>query len=160
MNQYSLWKYAIVLLALITAIIFSLPNLYAPDPAVQISGESSSLVIDQEAYDIASDSLQQANIAIKQIAIVDNKLEIRLLSRADQLPAKKILQNVLGRDNYIVALNLAPTTPDWLKSIGAGPLKLGLDLSGGVHFLMEVDTLAAIDTRLRSSVSSYKTLLR
>ena len=160
MNQYSLWKYAIVLLALITAIIFSLPNLYAPDPAVQISGESSSLVIDKEAYDIASDSLQQAEIAVKQIAIVDNKLEIRLLSRTDQLPAKKILQNALGRDNYIVALNLAPTTPDWLKSIGAGPLKLGLDLSGGVHFLMEVDTLAAIDTRLRSSVSSYKALLR
>ena len=160
MNQYSLWKYAIVLLALITAIIFSLPNLYAPDPAVQISGESSSLVIDKEAYDIASDSLQQADNAVKQIAIVDNKLEIRLLSRTDQLPAKKILQNALGRDNYIVALNLAPTTPDWLKSIGAGPLKLGLDLSGGVHFLMEVDTLAAIDTRLRSSVSSYKALLR
>ena len=160
MNQYSLWKYAIVLLALITALIFSLPNLYAPDPAVQISGESSSLVIDKEAYDIASDSLQQADIAVKQIAIVDNKLEIRLLSRADQLPAKKILQNALGQDNYIVALNLAPTTPDWLKSIGAGPLKLGLDLSGGVHFLMEVDTLAAIDTRLRSSVSSYKALLR
>ncbi|MDG2471618.1 MAG: protein translocase subunit SecD [Pseudomonadales bacterium] len=160
MNQYSLWKYAIVLLALIMGIIFSLPNLYAPDPAVQISGESSSLVIDQEAYDIASDSLQQADIAVKQIAIVDNKLEIRLLSRADQLPAKKILQNALGRDNYIVALNLAPTTPDWLKSMGAGPLKLGLDLSGGVHFLMEVDTLAAIDTRLRSSVTSYKALLR
>lgn len=160
MNQYSLWKYAIVLLALITAIIFSLPNLYSPDPAVQISGESSSLVIDKEAYDIASDSLQQAKIAVKQIAIVDNKLEIRLLSRADQLPAKRILQNALGQDNYIVALNLAPTTPDWLKSIGAGPLKLGLDLSGGVHFLMEVDTLAAIDTRLRSSVSSYKALLR
>lgn len=160
MNQYSLWKYAIVLSALIMGIIFSLPNLYAPDPAVQISGESSSLVIDQEAYDIASDSLQQADIAVKQIAIVDNKLEIRLLSRADQLPAKKILQNALGRDNYIVALNLAPTTPDWLKSMGAGPLKLGLDLSGGVHFLMEVDTLAAIDTRLRSSVTSYKALLR
>ncbi len=160
MNQYSLWKYAIVLLALIMGIIFSLPNIYAPDPAVQISGESSSLVIDQEAYDIASDSLQQADIAVKQIAIVDNKLEIRLLSRADQLPAKKILQNALGRDNYIVALNLAPTTPDWLKSMGAGPLKLGLDLSGGVHFLMEVDTLAAIDTRLRSSVTSYKALLR
>jgi preprotein translocase subunit SecD len=160
MNQYSLWKYAIVLSALIMGIIFSLPNLYAPDPAVQISGESSSLVIDQEAYYIASDALQQADIAVKQIAIVDNKLEIRLLSRTDQLPAKKILQNALGRDNYIVALNLAPTTPDWLKSMGAGPLKLGLDLSGGVHFLMEVDTLAAIDTRLRSSVTSYKALLR
>ncbi|MEE3241075.1 MAG: protein translocase subunit SecD [Pseudomonadota bacterium] len=160
MNRYPLWKYAIVLLAFIMAIIFSLPNLYAPDPAVQVSGESSSMLIDKEAYDIASDSLQQAEIAVKQIVIVDNKLEIRLFSRADQLPAKKILQNALGRDNYIVALNLAPTTPDWLKSIGAGPLKLGLDLSGGVHFLMEVDTLAAIDTRLRSSVSSYKALLR
>ena len=93
MNQYPLWRYTIVLLALITAIIFSLPNLYAPDPAVQISGESSSMLIDKEAYDIASDSLQQADIAVKQIAIVDNKLEIRLFSRADQLPAKKILQN-------------------------------------------------------------------
>lgn len=160
MNQYSLWKYAIVLFALIMAIVFSLPNLYAPDPAVQISGESSSLVMDQDDYNLASDSLIQANIAVKQIAIVDNKLEIRLLSRSDQLPAKRILQDALGRDNYIVALNLAPTTPDWLKSIGAGPLKLGLDLSGGVHFLMEVDTLAAIDTRLRSSLTSYKALLR
>ena len=160
MNRYSLWKYATVLFALVTAIVFSLPNLYAPDPAVQISGESSSMVIDQGAFKLASDALDQADIAVKQIAIVDNKLEIRLLSRADQLPAKKILQNALGRDNYIVALNLAPTTPEWLKSIGASPLKLGLDLSGGVHFLMEVDTLAAIDTRLRSSVTTYKALLR
>ena len=89
MNRYPLWKYAIVLLALITAIIFSLPNLYAPDPAVQISGESSSMVIDKEAYDIASDSLQQAEIAVKQIVIVDNKLEIRLYREQINCPPKK-----------------------------------------------------------------------
>lgn len=159
MNRYPVWKYLIIAIALSFGIIYSLPNLYAPDPAIQVSGESNSLVMSTELSAV-SDALAAGNIAVKQAELLDNKLLIRLVNREQQLAAKTIVQNLLGLEEYVVALNLAQTTPEWLRSIGAGPLKLGLDLSGGVHFLMEVDTEAAVETRLRSNISNYKTLLR
>lgn len=159
MNRYPVWKYLIIAIALSFGIIYSLPNLYAPDPAIQVSGESNSLVMSTELAEV-SEALAAGNIAVKQAELLDNKLLIRLVNREQQLAAKTIVQNLLGLEEYVVALNLAQTTPQWLRSIGAGPLKLGLDLSGGVHFLMEVDTEAAVETRLRSNISNYKTLLR
>ncbi|HAB55050.1 MAG TPA: protein translocase subunit SecD [Cellvibrionales bacterium] len=146
--------------ALAIGVIYSLPNLYDPDPAVQVSGESSTLILGDTELSSVTKALAENNVAIINATVIDNKLMVRLNERDQQLMAKRIIQDTLGQENYVVALNLAPTTPDWLRSFGAGPLKLGLDLSGGVHFLMEVDTAAAIDIRLRSSVSNYKTLLR
>ena len=160
MNQYSVWKYLIIIAALAIGVIYSLPNLYDPDPAVQVSGESSTLILGDTELSSVTKALAENNVAVINATVIDNKLMVRLNERDQQLMAKRIIQDTLGQENYVVALNLAPTTPDWLRSFGAGPLKLGLDLSGGVHFLMEVDTAAAIDIRLRSSVSNYKTLLR
>ena len=160
MNRYSVWKYLILIAALAIGVIYSLPNMYEPDPAVQVSGESSTLILGDKELNAVTEALAANNIAVINAKVSDNKLMIRLSERDQQLHAKRITQDTLGQENYVVALNLAPTTPDWLRSFGAGPLKLGLDLSGGVHFLMEVDTAAAIDIRLRSSVSNYKTLLR
>ena len=160
MIKYPLWKHFLVLLLFGIGIIYSIPNTYPPDPAVQISGENSSTIIDDSALEIIIEALSNKNIQIKSSEIIDNKIIIRLHERDKQLISKSIIQNALGLENYIVALNLAPTTPAWLKKIGASPLKLGLDLSGGVHFLMEVDINAAIDTKLRSMVTNYKRLLR
>ena len=160
MNQYPIWKYLLIFSALALGIIFSLPNLYAPDPAIQVSGESSSLIITEQEVARVEEVLANNAISVINAELIDNKILVRLENREDQLRGKSLVQDLLGIDNYVVALNLAQTTPDWLSAMGADPLKLGLDLSGGVHFLMEVDTEAAIETRLRSSVSSYKTMLR
>lgn len=160
MNRYPIWKYLILVTALAIGVIYSMPNLYDPDPAIQVSGESSTLLLGDSELTSVTEALAAKDISVISAAVIDNKLIIRLNNRDQQLLTKRIIQDTLGLENYVVALNLAPTTPNWLRSFGAGPLKLGLDLSGGVHFLMEVDTAAAIDTRLRSSVSNYKTLLR
>ncbi|MDA8694219.1 protein translocase subunit SecD [Pseudomonadales bacterium] len=160
MNRYPIWKYLILVAALAIGVIYSMPNLYEPDPAIQVSGESSTLILGDSELTSVTDALAAKDVGVISAAVINNKLMVRLNNREQQLIAKRITQDTLGLENYVVALNLAPTTPDWLRSFGAGPLKLGLDLSGGVHFLMEVDTAAAIDTRLRSSVSNYKTLLR
>ena len=160
MIKYPLWKHILVFSFLIIGVTFSIPNIYPPDPAVQISGENSSFTIDDYALEKSTSALLKKNIKIKSSEINDNKIIIRLYDRDKQLASKKIIQDALGLEDYIVALNLAPTTPNWLKNIGASPLKLGLDLSGGVHFLMEVDTNSAIDTKLRSTVTNFKRLLR
>lgn len=160
MNRYPLWKHLIILFALVFGIVYAMPNIYAPDPAIQVSGQSSSLLVSESELALVEEALKAKGIAYKSAVLKDNRLLVRLTDRKLQMVAKQVVQNRLGLDNYIVALNLAPTTPQWLRSIGAGPMKLGLDLSGGVHFLMEVDTEIAIETRLRSMVSTYKSDLR
>lgn len=160
MNRYPLWKHLILLFALVFGIVYAMPNIYAPDPAIQVSGQSSSLLVSESELALVEEALKAKGIAYKSAVLKDNRLLVRLTDRKLQMVAKQVVQNRLGLDNYIVALNLAPTTPQWLRSIGAGPMKLGLDLSGGVHFLMEVDTEIAIETRLRSMVSTYKSDLR
>jgi len=147
----------LVLVAL--GFIYSAPNLYAPDPAVQISGQSTSLVIDQAALTKAGKALGKAGIEYFGEEASGSSGLIRLKLREQQLPAKKVIQEALG-DDFVVALNLAPTTPDWLNSMGATPMKLGLDLSGGVHFLLEVDTASAIVKRMETNVSELKSKLR
>ncbi len=160
MNRYPLWKHLILLFALVFGTVYAMPNIYAPDPAIQVSGQSSSLLVSESELALVEEALKAKGIAYKSAVLKDNRLLVRLTDRKLQMVAKQVVQNRLGLDNYIVALNLAPTTPQWLRSIGAGPMKLGLDLSGGVHFLMEVDTEIAIETRLRSMVSTYKSDLR
>ncbi len=160
MNTYPWWKYTILVIALTIGLFYAAPNLYSPDPAVQITGQNSGLVLGETEVSKVSRSLEEAGIDSKKVVLEDNVVLVRLVDRSDQLLAKRIIQRSLGRDKYVVALNLAPTTPSWLSAIGASPMKLGLDLSGGVHFLMEVDTEAAIDTRLASMLSSYKNQLR
>ncbi|WP_179957448.1 protein translocase subunit SecD [Exilibacterium tricleocarpae] len=159
-NRYPLWKYLLILFVAVLGFIYAAPNMYAPDPAVQVSGQSSAMEIDQRVLDRATGALSDAGIAHFGAVVGDNNsVLIRLEDREQQLAAKKRIQRVLGED-YVVALNLAPTTPGWLRSMGAAPMKLGLDLAGGVHFLLEVDTDTAVATRLETLVSEIKDQLR
>ena len=161
LNRYSLWKNLLILCVALFGLYYAAPNLYAPDPALQIGGASGSQEIDYQVLERASDALQAAGIEHfgEKIQPSGKTALIRLLQRDDQLRAQAILGRELG-DAYIIALNLAPTTPEWLKRGGAQPMKLGLDLSGGVHFKLEVDVAAAKERRLETYESGIKRALR
>ncbi|MGN8250081.1 protein translocase subunit SecD [Pseudomonas sp. SMV7] len=160
LNKYPLWKYALIVLVLAIGFIYSAPNLYPDDPAVQISGASSALHVSQVDLDRVSKALVDAKIAVKGASLGEKGSGlIRLTSQEDQLPAKDVVRKALG-DDYVVALNLAQTTPQWLRNLGASPMKLGLDLSGGVHFLLEVDMDKAMSARMKVYEGEVKTLLR
>jgi preprotein translocase subunit SecD len=153
-----MWKNLLVLVVLIVATIFAMPNLFGDDPAVQISAGRSATV-DLDLADKAETALKQAGIDYKGIELEDDKLLVRLTSADSQLQAKEVLNQTLTGD-YIIALNLAPTTPDWLAALGAEPMNLGLDLRGGVHFLMEVDMVAAVKQALDGYGSDLRLSLR
>ncbi len=160
LNKYPLWKYALIVLVLVVGFIYSAPNLYPDDPAVQISGASSALQVNQADLDRVSKALVDAKIAVKGASLGEKGSGlIRLTNQEDQLPAKDVVRKALGVD-YVVALNLAQTTPQWLRNLGASPMKLGLDLSGGVHFLLEVDMDKAMTARMKVYEGEVKTLLR
>ncbi|PAU65092.1 protein-export membrane protein SecD [Pseudomonas sp. PIC25] len=160
LNKYPMWKYLLILVVLTVGIIYSAPNLYPDDPAIQIRGQSAALQIGQADLDRAERALRDAGIAVKSSGLGEQGGGLlRLTRQEDQLPARDVVHRALG-DEYVVALNLAPTTPDWLRNLGAGPMKLGLDLSGGVHFLMEVDMDKAVDARLKVYEGEVKSLLR
>ena len=124
---------------LAVGLIYSAPNLYPDDPAIQVSGASTSLQVTQADLDRVGAALKESGINVKAATLAANGKGglIRLTKAEDQLPAKDVVRKALG-DDYVVALNLAQTTPQWLRSLAAHPMKLGLDLSGGVHFLLEV----------------------
>ncbi len=159
LNRYPLWKNLLILGVVTLGFLFSAANLYAPDPAVQISGASSSLVITKNDIRRATSALDANNIEYFGETHTDKSAVIRLRDKDVQLKAKELIKDAVG-DDYIVALNLAPTTPQWLDNLGANPMKLGLDLSGGVHFLMEVDTGALLSARLESIEDQAKSELR
>ncbi len=161
LNRFPLWKYLLILAVLAIAFIYSAPNLYPDDPAIQVTGASTSQEIGEADLERISEALVDGGIAVKSASLDEQGRGglVRLERQDDQLPAKDIVRRALG-DAYVVALNLAPTTPDWLRNLGASPMKLGLDLSGGVHFLLEVDMDKAIETRLNVSEGEVKSLLR
>ncbi|MGV2835072.1 protein translocase subunit SecD, partial [Pseudomonas shirazensis] len=160
LNKYPLWKYALIVLVLAIGFIYSAPNLYPDDPAVQISGASSALQVNQADLDRVNKALTEAGITVKGTSLGEKGSGlVRLTDQEDQLPAKDVVRKALG-DDYVVALNLAQTTPQWLRNLGASPMKLGLDLSGGVHFLLEVDMDKAMSARMKVYEGEVKTLLR
>ena len=161
LNRYPLWKNLFITLIVAMGFYYAAPNLYAPDPALQIGGSSGAQGINERLMERASDALSEAGIGHFGEEVQDSGKTglIRLESREQQLKAQAVLQRALG-DGYIVALNLAPTTPDWLVSGGAQPMKLGLDLSGGVHFKLEVDVDAATDRKLEQYENGIKRRLR
>ncbi|MFT5782388.1 MAG: preprotein translocase subunit SecD [Pseudomonas sp.] len=161
LNKYPLWKYLLILAVLTVGFIYSAPNLYPNDPAIQISGASTALRISPVDLERVNTALGDAGIGVKSAVLAKegkNAL-LRLLEKDQQLPAKDVIRKVLG-DDYVVALNLAPTTPQWLRALGASPMKLGLDLSGGVHFLLEVDMDKAIASRVKVYEGEVKSMLR
>ena len=158
-NKFPLWKNVLILLVVAFGFIFAAPNLYPPDPAVQLSGQSGAMVIDQAILDKVESSLDEAGIEYFAGEADGSTALVRLRDGGLQLRAKEVIQAEMGGD-YIVALNLAPTTPDWLLSLGGAPMKLGLDLRGGVHFLLEVDLDSALTNRLEADLLNIKTELR
>ena len=159
MKPFGIWKYFLILLVLSLGILYALPNLYPTNPAVQVSYADSSFNPDKDLATRLNNILEE-NLKDKslKVELFEKYALIRLSSTEEQLEVKSLLSSV-GSD-LIVALNLAPTTPQWLKNIGAKPMKLGLDLRGGVHFLMEVDTKTALTNRLNGTLQDLKIKLR
>ncbi|MDG1389559.1 MAG: protein translocase subunit SecD [Halioglobus sp.] len=161
LNKYPLWKYLLVLSVLCLGFFYAAPNLYKPDPALQITGENSAQLIDKGTLVRAEKALDEAGIEYfgETIDSDGRNALIRLKNQDKQLPAQAKVSRALG-DGFIVALNLAPTTPSWLSDFGAQPVKLGLDLRGGVHFKLEVDVNAAIERRMEYYLNATKRALR
>ena len=160
MKPFGIRKYLLILIVLSFGIIYALPNLYAPDPAVQVSYNDSTQIHDRKLQQRLTKVLEGSEFSngTPEVEIHKKYALIRLSSAQEQLRAKDILSSV--GDDLIVALNLAPTTPEWLKKIGGEPLKLGLDLRGGVHFLMEVDTETAVSNRQNGTLLDLRRKLR
>ncbi len=156
-NQYPAWKYALIAIALGAGAVFALPNLYGEDPAVQVSAVRSA-PIDEALRDRLVGRIETAGVTAQESTITD-RLLFRFASAEDQLKALDVIEDSLDRQ-YVAALNLAPATPDWLAGLGALPMYLGLDLRGGVHFLMEVDLPGAVRQAEQRYAGDLRTLLR
>ncbi|MEP1384236.1 MAG: protein translocase subunit SecD [Paraglaciecola sp.] len=158
LNQTPLWKYFAVVIVVGICALYASPNLYGEDHAVQISA-SSNAVIDGATLDKVSAELKSANIPSKSIVLQNEQILVRVPDSDTQLIARETIEKALG-DDYSVAMNLAPDTPKWLESLGGTPMKLGLDLRGGVHFLMEVDMKSALSKSYEDMVGDFKSALR
>ncbi len=161
LNRYPVWKNLIIVAAVVFGFYYAMPNLYTPDPALQIGGASGSQAISDEILKRAESALEEKGIAFFGEELQDGGKTalLRLQDRDAQLRAQTVVSRALG-DEFIVALNLAPTTPDWLLKGRATPMKLGLDLSGGVHFKLEVDVKAATERRVEMYEAGIKRSLR
>ncbi|HGF7543793.1 MULTISPECIES: protein translocase subunit SecD [Vibrio] len=158
LNRYPLWKYLMVMLTISVAALYALPNIYGEDPAIQITGARGASV-DMSTLDAVTDALNKAQLSQKSIALENGSILVRFNDTDTQISARDIISEALGKDK-IVALNLAPSTPNWLESIGGAPMKLGLDLRGGVHFLMEVDMDAAMEKLVSQQEEAFRNDLR
>jgi preprotein translocase subunit SecD len=158
MLTYARWKYFAILIVLLLSVLYALPNVFQKDPSVQVTA-SRGAQIDQALQARVERTLQQAGIDPRAIEVEDGNLLVRLDDPETQIKAADLLRPELGSD-YVVALNLASTVPDWLEALGAQPMLMGLDLQGGVHFLMQVDQKAALDKRLDTIAEDVRVQLR
>jgi preprotein translocase subunit SecD len=159
MNRYPAWKYILIAIALVVGIFYTLPNFFPEVPAVQVSTSKASVKIDAGTLQTVEDALKAANVSFNGAMLDSNGVKVRLPDPDTQLKARDVLQQKFG-DNYIVALNLLSTSPRWLASIGALPMYLGLDLRGGVHFLLQVDMKAALDKAADRYLTDVRSTLR
>ncbi len=155
MSKFPLWKYLIILCAVVVGFIYTLPNFYGEVPAVQISGSRSAVVVDASTISNVTSGLKSEGIVPTGEVFDGKTLKFKFANTDTQLKARDVIQQVLG-DNYIVALNLISASPDWMTSINANPMFLGLDLRGGVHFLLEVDMDAAVKKTLNKYVGNIR----
>ncbi|ELY4323239.1 protein translocase subunit SecD [Cronobacter turicensis] len=158
LNRYPLWKYLMLVAVLIVGLLYALPNLYGEDPAVQITGARGVAASEQTLIQVQN-TLQKEKISAKSVALEEGAILVRFDSTDTQLRAREALMSTMG-DQFVVALNLAPATPRWLTAISAEPMKLGLDLRGGVHFLMEVDMDTALSKLQEQNMDSLRSDLR
>ncbi len=164
MNRYPLWKYVILAVALVVGLVYTLPNFFGEAPAVQVSSGKATLKLDSSLVPRIEEILLQAGVKADFVQMDGTSVKARFADTDTQLKAKDALQRALNPDpsdpSYIVALNLLSRSPKWLTSLHALPMYLGLDLRGGVHFLMQVDMKAALSRRLESLTADIRTLLR
>jgi len=159
MNQYPLWKYLLILAALLAGLIYTLPNFFGESPAVQVSPSRASMKADAALLADVESALKASSLSPDAITLDGNSVKARFADTDRQLKAKDVLSNKLG-DDYVVALNLLPRSPQWLTDLYALPMYLGLDLRGGVHFLLQVDMKAALDKALESATGDIRSALR
>ena len=159
MNRYSPWQYAIIVMALVFGFVYTLPNFFGEAPAVQVSAARASSKADAELAGRIEESLKKSSIPVQGVFVDGSSVKVRLPDTDTQLRAKDALQAQLGED-YVVALNLLTNSPRWLSAIGALPMYLGLDLRGGVHFLLQVDMRAAITKTMEASANDIRNTLR
>ncbi len=157
--HYPAWKYLLIAVVLIIAGIYALPNLYPDEPAVQITGASAGTELSADVLTQAETLLTNAGLNHHGSSFENNSALLRLSNAEDQLKAQEVLRRDLG-EQYVVALNLAQTTPQWLRNLGANPMKLGLDLRGGVRFVLEVDMAKALEQRLATAAQDARRVLR
>ncbi len=157
-NRYPAWKYTLIALVLVLGMIYALPNLFGEDPAVQVS-PAKMVSFDGRTVTKIEQALEAAGIQPKSLTFKDNQLLLRFENAEQQLKAKSVIKQLLGRQ-AVVALNLAPSTPAWLSALGAQPMYLGLDLRGGVHFLLDVDMEAAVEKAYARYAEDIRSLLR
>ncbi|MEM4989419.1 protein translocase subunit SecD [Collimonas sp. H4R21] len=168
MNRYPLWKYILIVIALLFGVLYTIPNFFGESPAVQVSSGKSTLKVDSALADRVSQVLQQGNLQTDGVAFentgAQGTVRARFHDTDTQFKAKALLEQNLNTDptdpTYVVAFNLVPNTPHWLQALHAFPMYLGLDLRGGVHFLMQVDTKAVINKRLQGLQASARSALR
>ena len=159
MNKFSIYQYLLILVILTVGFIYALPNIYPTQPSIQVAYTDSGKSADQALLVELKDILSQSESEYDEIFLRENKIVVKFDDVNKQLASKTILQNAL-LDKVIIALNLEPSTPQWLKNLGGNPVKLGLDLSGGVHFLLEVDIDTAQLGRLELLLDSYRTTFK
>ena len=157
LNRYPMWKNILILVVVLLGLLYSVPNLYPDDEAIQVT--TGSLSLNTSDMEIITTALEAAQVDFFREEVSEENILLRFAEVDDQLRAKTAIEDALTND-YIVALNLAPTTPGWMQAIGAGKMNLGLDLQGGVHFLMEVDLEAAVERRMEDNLSNVRTILR
>ncbi len=164
MTRYPVWRYVVIALALAFGLIYTLPNFFGESPAVQISSQKATVKVDDALETRALAALKAADIAALGTVRDASSLKLRFASTDVQFKAKEVLEKALNTDaadpTYITALNLLSSSPDWLTKLRALPMYLGLDLRGGVHFLMQIDTQAAIDKKAEQTASEIRSLLR
>ena len=168
MNRYPLWKYILILIALVFGALYTVPNFFGESPAVQISSAKSTIKIDSDMMARVEKVLQQGAIKSEGLTYENNGIQGTVRARFSdidtQFKAKAVLEKALNTDaddpTYNIAFNLLPNTPKWLQSLNALPMNRGLDLRGGVHFLMQVDTKALLNKRIVGMQSSIRALLR
>ncbi|MEJ2743346.1 MAG: protein translocase subunit SecD, partial [Gammaproteobacteria bacterium] len=156
---FPVWKHLLVVGILVFGLMYAMPNLYPDDPAVQVTGAKATIDVDASLVEAVSAALSASGLSALEVKQLDKSVLVRFRNSEDQLRAKDAIQVALGEE-YLVALNLAANTPSWLRAVGAYPLKLGLDLRGGVHFLMEVDMAKALEKRMDAYLEEVRTALR
>ena len=164
MNRYPVWKYVVIVIALLLGAVYTLPNFFGEAPAVQVSSGKATVKVDTSTLQKAEEALKTAGITPKALALEGSSIRVRLDSTDEQLKAKDAIEKALIPDSsnpsFVVALNLVTRSPAWLTSLSAAPMYLGLDLRGGVHFMLQVDMQAALTQRVEALTGDLRTALR